>query len=63
MANRQSKGSKKVGRNSDWCKAYANRNQRERNKIQKIHQHLERQPNDPIAHKAMDRWRKKIIGF
>lgn len=63
MANRQSKGSKKIGRNSDWCKAYANRNQREKNKIKKLNLHLNIQPGDPVALRARDRWRKVIVGY
>lgn len=63
MAGKQGKSSRKIGRNKDWCKAYANRNQREKNKIKKLNKHLERQPEDPLALKAKDRWRKKIIGF
>lgn len=63
MADKQSKRSRKHGRNRDWCKAYAGRNQREKNKIKKLNTHLERQPGDPVALKAKAHCRKIIVGY
>lgn len=39
----------KLGRNKAWCKAYAQRDQRGKNKVLKIIKHLVKFPNDNKA--------------
>lgn len=42
MAASKTQKGRKIGRNKDWCKAYRNRNQRERNKVKKLLRHFKR---------------------
>ena len=44
-------GARKYSRNSSYCKMYADRNTRERNKLRKVKRHLKRQPDDTNAAK------------
>ena len=39
----------KLGRNKKWCKAYAQRSQREKNKVLKVLNHLIKFPTDNKA--------------
>lgn len=44
---------RKVGRNAISCKAYANTNRREKNKIKKLQKHLINFPDDANAKAAI----------
>lgn len=59
---RDSKKHRKVGRNADYCKAYANTNRREKNKIKKLKKHLAKFGNDNCAKAAVDNC-KVVIGI
>lgn len=50
---KDSKKQRKVGRNAIYCKAYANTNRREKNKIKKLQKHLIRFPDDKAAKDAI----------
>lgn len=45
MAAGKTQKGRKIGRNKDWCKAYRNRNQRERNKAKRLLKHFKRYGN------------------
>ena len=55
MAKKQGSGggSRKRGRNSKWCLAYKNSQQREKNKAIRLARHLRRHPEDPTALTAL----------
>lgn len=46
---------RKWGRNKDWCKAYAARGQREKNKVVRLRKHLKSNPNDPVARALVEK--------
>ena len=50
---KDSKKHRKVGRNAIYCKAYANSNRREKNKLKKLAKHLARFTNDNCAKVAI----------
>jgi hypothetical protein len=59
---KDSKKHRKVGRNALYCKAYANTNRREKNKIKKLKKHLAKFANDACAAAAVASC-KVIIGI
>lgn len=50
---KDSKKQRKVGRNALYCKAYANTNRREKNKLKKLAKHLAKFGNDNCAKVAV----------
>ena len=46
---------KKSSKHKESCKAYRSRNQRVKNKIQKLRKHIDRQPSDNQAFKALQK--------
>lgn len=59
---KDSKKQRKVGRNAIYCKAYANTNRREKNKIKKLAKHLAKFANDDCAKNAVKAAKAAIGG-
>jgi hypothetical protein len=60
---KQSKQSKKAGRNIIDCKIYKDSNRREHNKLARLRKHLAKVPEDVIALEAVKKCQIAIRGF
>jgi hypothetical protein len=59
---KKSKKLRKVGRNAAYCLQYKNLNRREKNKVIRLRNHLDRFPRDGVAKTAVDRCKAIISG-
>jgi len=61
MPAKSSAKGRKIGRNAAWCKAYAGRAQRERNKVVKMERHLSTHPTDSACLARLKIIRARIL--